>query len=99
MLDRYPPMIGGVESGAESVASKINWIEIRQAAKQLANNILKAAKRSGAGAGARSGQHGKPYTVAAAQLRGLLRQNQDKWLPEFKKEAEQKISQCENKAR
>jgi RHS repeat-associated protein len=75
------------------------WVEIRQTARDLANAILKEAKDARVGAGARSGQHGKPYTAAAAKLREMLNKHGKDWIPEFKEELEKKIKDWESKAK
>jgi RHS repeat-associated protein len=92
------PGLGGIRPRTNpfspNIMSQGRWLEIKEAARELANNVLK----SGVGAGARSGQHGKPFTKAAAKLRERLKQNEKNWLPEFKEVIEKKIQEWTNKA-
>ena len=47
------------------------WLEIREAAKKLANDLLKAAKEAQRGTGPKSGESGNPFMQAARELREL----------------------------
>jgi RHS repeat-associated protein len=102
-LSHYPGLSGtrprSNPLGSNTLLSKGRWLEIKEAARELAETIRKEAKVSRVGAGARSGQHGKPLTVAAARLRELLKQNEKNWLPEFKEVIEKKIQEWTNKAK
>jgi len=69
------------------------WLEIREAAKKLANDLLKAAKEAQRGTGPKSGESGNPFMQAARELRELLKTHQKDWLPEFKEVVKQKIQE------
>ena len=62
-----PPLVG--PAGGLKVIKV--WRTAAEWAKIDAEVTLKASKLSGIGAGARSGQHGRPFTDAAAKLRKL----------------------------
>ena len=75
------------------------WVELRDAARRIANEIVKKWKRSEVGAGARSGEHGDPYFAAARELREMLKKDGKGWIKEFKEVIEKKIKEFESRAR
>jgi hypothetical protein len=76
------------------------WMEIGKAAKNMANNFLKAAKQAQRGTGPKSGEGGNPFMQAAREMRELLAKNDKNWMPEFKelvkKEIEELIKKGQN---
>jgi hypothetical protein len=76
------------------------WKTPQEWAKADANDALKKAKQSGVGTGARSGQHGKPYNQAAAELRRKAKEAKDRGdLPEYVDGLLEKARQFDQKAR
>src|SRR5262249_37095183 len=77
------------------------WVEIREAAREdareAANEVLKAVKEALQGKGTRSGKGGKPFTIAAARLRELLKGISKDLAPEYqeayKEEIQKKITE------
>ena len=101
MIERYPPMIGGV---AEPKVPRLpplgpgRWIEIREAARLRANDILKAEKQALARTGPMSGEAGKPFRNAANKLKDLLKQEGAGWTQEYREEIMKKIDEYTRKA-
>ncbi len=65
-------MGAGVAEAAE-LPQGGRWLSPTEWANSVANDLLRAAKLSGIGAGAHSGQHGRPYAAAARQLQELAK--------------------------
>ena len=81
------------------VHNTCKWIPVVKAAAKAADDVLQAAKKSGIGKGARSGQHGRPHARAAEQLKRWMKKEGDGWLPQFKSTIERKIREYSAKAR
>ncbi len=59
---------------AEVLVHNKPWMSSKAWASDYANQLLKHYKKAGFGKGARSGQHGVPYTSAASDIRATIRQ-------------------------
>ena len=87
-----------IEVGVGSISKKAaGWLSPTKWANAKANDILKGIKKSGVGSGARSGQHGRPYSQAAKELNALAK---DKGLLSgVRKQLSKKASEFESKAK
>jgi RHS repeat-associated protein len=70
------------------------WIKLFDAGQKYAGKVLQAVRANALrGTGPKSGTGGKIALEAAKQLRQLLKEHENEWLPEFKEGIENKIKE------